>query len=55
VRRGCVELPLVLSPDGENLYLGSCEDLTVFSRNSATGGLRELPSPNGCIDASGPV
>ena len=45
---------LAISPDGENLYLGSCGDLTVFSRDSATGGLRELPSPDGCIDANGP-
>jgi DNA-binding beta-propeller fold protein YncE len=40
---------LALSPDGRNLYLGSCGDLTVFSRNAA-GGLTQV----GCIDASGP-
>ena len=63
-RTGCTAAPslagplfcfsLALSPDGKNLYLGSCGDLTVFSRRSATGGLSELPSPNGCIDANGP-
>ena len=63
-RTGCTAAPslagplfcysLALSADGKNLYLGSCGDLTVFSRRSATGGLSELPSPNGCIDANGP-
>ena len=37
-----------LSPDGRNLYLGSCGDLTIFSRN-ADDGLTQT----GCIDASG--
>lgn len=45
---------LALSRDGRNLYLGSCGDLTVFSRNGATGGLTQLPGLSGCIDASGP-
>ena len=45
---------LAPSRDGRNLYLGSCGDLTVFSRNAATGGLTQLPAPGGCIDASGP-
>jgi DNA-binding beta-propeller fold protein YncE len=40
---------LALSPDGRNLYVGSCGDLTIFSRNAA-GGLTQT----GCIDASGP-
>ena len=40
---------LALSPDGRSLYVGSCGDLTVFSRNAA-GGLKQT----GCIDASGP-
>lgn len=40
---------LALSPDGRNLYVGSCGDLTVFSRSTA-GGLVQT----GCIDASGP-
>ena len=40
---------LALSSDGRNLYVGSCGDLTVFSRNAA-GGLAQT----GCIDASGP-
>jgi len=40
---------VALSPDGRNLYLGSCGDLTVFSRNAA-GGLTQV----GCIDANGP-
>jgi DNA-binding beta-propeller fold protein YncE len=40
---------LALSADGRSLYLGSCGDLAVFSRN-AVGGLTET----GCIDASGP-
>jgi DNA-binding beta-propeller fold protein YncE len=40
---------LALSPDGRSLYVGSCGDLTVFSRNGA-GGLTQT----GCIDASGP-
>lgn len=45
---------LALSPDGRNLYAGSCGDLTVFSRNVATGGLTQLPGPGGCLDANGP-
>ena len=63
-RAGCTAAPslagplfcfsIALSRDGKNLYLGSCGDLTVYSRNGATGGLSELPSPNGCIDANGP-
>ena len=40
---------LALSPNGRSLYVGSCGDLTVFSRNAA-GGLTQT----GCIDASGP-
>lgn len=40
---------LALSPDGRSLYVGSCGDLTVFSRNAA-GGLTQT----GCIDATGP-
>jgi DNA-binding beta-propeller fold protein YncE len=40
---------LALSPDGRSLYVGSCGDLTVFSRNAA-GGLRQV----GCLDATGP-
>jgi len=40
---------LALSPDGRNLYVGSCGDLTVFARN-AGGGLTQT----GCVDASGP-
>jgi DNA-binding beta-propeller fold protein YncE len=40
---------LALSPDGRSLYVGSCGDLTVFSRNAA-GGLRQI----GCLDATGP-
>jgi DNA-binding beta-propeller fold protein YncE len=40
---------LALSPNGRSLYVGSCGDLTVFSRNAA-GGLKQT----GCIDASGP-
>jgi DNA-binding beta-propeller fold protein YncE len=39
---------LALSPDGRNLYVGSCGDLTVFSRDAA-GGLTQTA----CIDASG--
>jgi DNA-binding beta-propeller fold protein YncE len=39
---------LALSPDGRSLYVGSCGDLTVFSRN-AGGGLTQT----GCIDATG--
>ena len=45
---------LAPSRDGRYLYLGSCGDLIVFSRNAATGGLTQLPAPGGCIDASGP-
>jgi DNA-binding beta-propeller fold protein YncE len=40
---------LALSPDGRSLYVGSCGDLTVFSRNAA-GGLAQV----GCLDATGP-
>jgi DNA-binding beta-propeller fold protein YncE len=40
---------LALSPNGRSLYVGSCGDITVFSR-SAAGGLTQT----GCIDASGP-
>jgi DNA-binding beta-propeller fold protein YncE len=40
---------LALSPDGRSLYVGSCGDVTAFSRNGA-GGLTQT----GCIDASGP-
>jgi DNA-binding beta-propeller fold protein YncE len=40
---------LAVSPDGSNIYLGSCGDLTIFSRN-ADGGLTQT----GCIDANGP-
>jgi hypothetical protein len=39
---------LALSLDGRNLYLGSCGDLTIVSRN-ADDGLTQT----GCIDASG--
>lgn len=39
---------LALSPTGRNLYVGSCGDVTIFSRN-ASGGLKQT----GCIDASG--
>jgi DNA-binding beta-propeller fold protein YncE len=45
---------LAVSGDGRNVYLGSCGDLTVFSRNARTGGLTQLPALDGCIDASGP-
>ena len=45
---------LAVSRDGKNVYLGSCGDLTVFSRAAGTGGLTQLPGPDGCIDASGP-
>ncbi|HYZ77245.1 MAG TPA: hypothetical protein VE596_07705, partial [Gaiellaceae bacterium] len=61
---GCTAAPSLVGPafcyslapsrDGRYLYLGSCGDLTVFSRNVATGGLTQLPAPGGCIDASGP-
>jgi DNA-binding beta-propeller fold protein YncE len=40
---------LALSADGRNLYVGSCGDLRIFSRDP-TGGLTQT----GCIDASGP-
>ena len=40
---------LASSPDGRNVYVGSCGDLTVFARN-ADGGLTQA----GCIDATGP-
>ncbi|HEX6700524.1 MAG TPA: hypothetical protein VF101_07310 [Gaiellaceae bacterium] len=40
---------LAVSPDERNVYLGSCGDLTIFSRN-ADGGLTQT----GCIDANGP-
>jgi DNA-binding beta-propeller fold protein YncE len=40
---------LAVSPNGRNLYVGSCGDLTIFSR-SADGGLTQT----GCIDANGP-
>jgi DNA-binding beta-propeller fold protein YncE len=40
---------LALSPNGRSLYVGSCGDLTVFSRNAA-GGLTQTE----CIDATGP-
>jgi DNA-binding beta-propeller fold protein YncE len=40
---------LALSPDGRSLYVGSCGDLTVFSR-SAAGGLKQVD----CLDATGP-
>ena len=40
---------LAVSPDGRNVYVGSCGDLTVFSRSS-TGSLTQT----GCVDASGP-
>ena len=39
---------LATSADGRSLYVGSCGDLTVFSRN-ASGGLTQTQ----CIDASG--
>jgi DNA-binding beta-propeller fold protein YncE len=44
---------LALSPDGRNLYFGSCGDITVFSRDPASGGLTQLPGVDGCLDASG--
>jgi DNA-binding beta-propeller fold protein YncE len=40
---------LAVSPDERNVYLGSCGDVTIFSRN-ADGGLTQT----GCIDANGP-
>jgi DNA-binding beta-propeller fold protein YncE len=40
---------VALSRDGRNLYVGSCGDITVFSRNAA-GGLTQTA----CIDANGP-
>ncbi len=44
---------VTVSPDGEDVYVTSFEKESVaeFSRNSATGELTQLPSPNNCISS----
>ncbi len=48
----------VISPDGRNLYLASYaissrEGLAVFSRDTATGAVTQLPGASGCLTADG--
>ena len=48
----------VVSPDGHDVYLSSYmvgrqEGLAVFSRDTATGALTQLPGPAGCLTADG--
>jgi DNA-binding beta-propeller fold protein YncE len=44
---------VVVSPDGENVYVTGFGDQAVaeFSRNTTTGELTQLPSPNDCISS----
>jgi DNA-binding beta-propeller fold protein YncE len=51
-------ISLSVSPDGLNVYTGSAgeaggEGIAAFSRNPATGSLRQLPGAGGCINTDG--
>src|SRR5580704_15193743 len=45
---------VTVSPDGENVYVASYSDEAVaeFSRNTATGELTQLASPNNCVSST---
>ena len=51
-----IELPygITISPDGANVYVASLaeEAIAEFSRNTTTGQLTQLPSPNECASSS---
>jgi DNA-binding beta-propeller fold protein YncE len=46
---------VTVSPDGENVYVGSSDGLVIFDRNAATGALTQKPGAAGCISRYNPA